>query len=108
MSVQVLTAKLGQLKELVTIEQAIDCTIIKPREYIPTPDWTKINAIARQEGGKWIGAKGQIGEWKVPLIKPIETDDLLFSTNATHGFLELDFKTLLEQGYKKLTVRWEK
>ena len=73
MSVQVLTAKLGTLNSLVTIESALECTIIKPREYIRNKDqWNAINKLLRQEGGKWVGVEGAIGHWEVPLIKPLQ------------------------------------
>lgn len=75
MNVQDITQKLGKHANLVTIEQAIDCFIVKPRHFLnQEKQWQPVNKILRQENSKWIPIPGAIGHWEIPFVEQSEVD----------------------------------
>lgn len=102
MNVQDIKQALNKNADLVTIEQTTTSFIVRQKAYIPKPVWMEVHAVMLRFGGKYFSEDND-KHWKIPLVKQD-----MFIAEPTHECLILDLEDLVKQGYRKLTVKWEK
>jgi len=80
--------------DLVSIEEVGEYVVIRPKAYLPKPDWDRINNTVREHGGEYVSA-GKESHWKRRKNTP---QDLNENVQKAYELIEQGLIKLKEAG----------